>query len=641
MGEIANLFLGEDPGYNPPTTLELLFEEEPVGLQTFIQDRKFLGADWMLSDKQAQLVKVIERIYLKDMYPYMAETFGGYWEEQVPMKNLIAAQWGKGGGKDSTVRVASLRVAYLLMCLKSPQGYFGMPEDDSIHILNIAANSAQAHRAFFEPLTKMVSRGWFKDRAQPMRDTIVYDKNITAISGHSDAESQEGLNIILGIADEIDAFKAVGEMVGQGNRARPASTSAESILGMLKSSASTRFPENYKRVAISYPRYLGSTIQKLTDEAKADISEVGDEDSIYYASGPYATWDVNPRIKGPDDFASDYRKDPDEAAARYECKPTRATDAYFRNPIIFRQAVDRPEQPLRVSYRLAETAAMQDPDRRVRGWEPVFTFDPDFRVVPGARYAIHADLAIKGDRAGVAMSHIERWEERELVSVDAEGYVTRKQTVVPVLRNDFTIAFEADISATDPQTIDPDTGKEKVLSREIQIRWVRDMIYQLIAMDFYIGLVTYDGFQSADSIQILESHGIETNRVSTDRDPDIWKTLKDVASEARLRMPYNQLLFDELESLSRIQAGKVDHPPGGSKDLADAFSCSLVGALSLGGEEDEESPFSEGGSELFILGGSSSPMFGEGIQNYGGGAIELPFGMSDALRGGGSYYGKQ
>ena len=639
MSEISGRFLGEVPEYHPPTALELLFEEEPVGLKTFIQDKKFLGADWMLSQRQQELVHAAERIYLKSMYPLLAAEFGGYWQERLndPMKNLITAQWGKGGGKDSTVRVASIRVAYLLMCLKSPQRYFGMPEDDSIHMLNIAVNAAQAQRAFFDPLVKMTQRGWFKDRADPKRDSIIYDKNLQAISGHSDAESQEGLNIILGVADEIDAFKAKGEMVGQGNRAREASTSAESILNMLKSSASTRFPENYKRVAISYPRYLGSTIQNLTAEAKKDVDEVGDSVSIYFASGPYATWEVNPRIKGKEDFASDYRKDPDEAAAKYECKPTRATDAYFRNPIQFRQAVDRPEQPITVSYRLTNTASLQDPDRKIRGWEPVFTFAPDFRVVPGARYAIHADLAIKGDRAGVAMSHVERWEERELVSVDDTGYVTRQQTVVPILRNDFTIYFEADASATDAQTIDPDTGKEQALSREIQIRWVRDLIYQLIKMDFYIGLVTYDGFQFADSMQTLERHGILTDRVSTDRDPNIWKTLKDIASDARLRMPYSQLLQEELEALSRMTGGKVDHQPGGSKDLADAFSCSLVGALTLGGEEDEESEFVEGGEELFVLGGSSEPLFGQGLS---GSAVELPFGMSNALRGGGPFYGQ-
>jgi hypothetical protein len=60
-------------------------------------------------------------------------------------------------------------------------------------------------------------------------------------------------------------------------------------------------------------------------------------DSRQYVSGPLATWEVNPRVKGKHQFASDYRNDPNAAAAKYECKPTRAIDAYFRNPI-FKQA---------------------------------------------------------------------------------------------------------------------------------------------------------------------------------------------------------------------------------------------------------------------------------------------------------------
>lgn len=640
MGLLSAYFEGEDAGYRPPSSLELLFEEEPVDLDTFVSDKKFLAADWELSPLQKELVMVGERVLFQETFDLMATEWGGYWANPVPMKNNIVAQWGKGGGKDSTVRVISARVAYLLLCLRDPLKYYGMPEDDSIHLLNIAVNAAQAQRAFFTPLSRLARRSpWFKDRAHATRDTIDYVKNIQAISGHSDAESQEGLNILLGVADEIDAFKAKGEMTGQGNRAREASTSAESILDMIESSAMSRFPECYKRIAISYPRYLGSTIQNLTTEAKADIEEHGDSVSVFFASGPYATWDVNP-TKKREDFDAKYRKDPDGAAAKYECKPKRATDAYFRNPVIFRQAIDRTTQPLDITYRIAETSSLQDPDRRVRGWEPVFTFDPEFRVIPGARYAIHADLAIKGDRAGVAMSHVERWEEREIISTDDQGFITKRQTVVPIIRNDFTVAFTADIAAVDPHMIDSGTGKQKVLAREIQIRWVRDLIYKLIAMDFYIGTVTYDGFQSADSMQILESHGIETDKVSTDRDPDLWKTLKDVASEARLKMPFSDLLLRELDALSRVDGKKVDHPPGGSKDLADALVGSIVGAITLGGEEDDSSPFAEGGDEHFVLGGSEGSMFGMDYANLGGGAVALPFGMESVLKGGDSYYGR-
>lgn len=611
-----------DLGYRPPSPSEDIFEFEPVPLDIFIQDKAFLGQEWMLSDIQWDLVRIIERVYMPETFELLAEHLGGYWAEPIPMKNLISAEWGKGGGKDSTVRVSAMRVAYLLMCLRSPQRYYKMPMDDSIHILNIAYNAPQAQRAFFEPLTRMVRRGWFKDRAEPKRDTIEYDKNVTAISGHSDAEAQEGLNIMLGVADEIDAFKAKGEMVGLGNRAREASTSAESILNMIESSAKSRFPRTYKRVAISYPRYLGSTIQKLTAQGKEDNRKYG-ETSVYFASGPFATWEVNP-LRSRDEFDEDYRNDPQEAAAKYECKPYRAQNSYFRNMQIFKQATDSEDQPVTVDYRIVETTS-KTTKRTVRGWEPIFTFAADFLPIAGARYAMHGDLALRGDRAGIALSHVERWEERSEQVENAKGEIEWVNTTVPVLRNDFTICFESDIAA-----IDYEQGSDVVLPREIQIRWARMLAFELIKRGFSIGSFTFDGFQSADTIQILTSHGIESERLSTDLKPELWKTPKDVASEARLRMPWSLLLFNELEGLSQMDNGKVDHPPAGSKDLADAFCCSLVGAIALGGQEDEN-------KEVVEPGGSSSFAVGEavaGLTIYHNAGMGLPFGMKGMSFGG-------
>ncbi len=619
----SDAFGGED-SYTPPSPLESVFEEEPVDLDTFIRDNKFLGLNNIrLSEVQAEAVRTIERVYYPDLYPLMATGFDDpklrdYWGTPTPMKNLITLQWGKGSGKDAIARFSSLRVAYLLLCMKSPQDYFGMPSFDSIHLLNIAVNAQQAMNAFFNPMREATKRGWFRDRAEPKQNMIEYDKHILAISGHSDAEAQEGLNIMLGVADEIDAFKAKNEMIGLGKRAREASTSAESILKMLKGSASTRFPQTYKRVTISYPRYVGSTIQQQTDEGRASIKEFG-EKSIHYVSGPLATWDVNPRIKGKEDFAEDYRNDPDEAASMYECKPKRATDAYFRNPGIFRIAVDRVDQPILVDYAVSNTYS-ETTQRTVRGWEPIFTFAKDFKPIQGARYALHGDLAIRGDRAGIAMSHVERWEERTVKLIDSTGFETQSTTQVPVIRNDFTISFEADISAKD--------GDEP-LPREIQIRWARELAFKLIDLGFWIGSFTFDGFQSADTIQILNMHGIESDRVSTDRDPDIWKTVKDVASEARLKMVYSALLFKELEALSRVDGGKVDHPPGGSKDEADAFACSIVGAIALGGEEDPEGSVAEVGAEFFEVGALLDPL--EGMSDW---VMDLPIGMKGMRIGG-------
>jgi len=595
--------------------LETVFEEEPVSLDVFVQDQNYLNSP-PLSQIQYELVQYIERIYLPELYPLMAEEFGGYWLDTLTIRttNLITAQWGKGAGKDMTVRVAALRVAYLLMCLRSPQGYFGMPSQDSIHLLNIAANAPQAHRAFFEPMTRAVRRGWFKDRAYPKQNSIRYDKGIEAISGHSDAEGLEGLNLILGVADEIDAFKARNELVGQGAKARESSTTAEGMLDMLKTSASTRFPYSYKRVAISYPRYLGSTIQKLTDEARESVAS--DPESRYYCSGPYATWEVNPLRKGKHEFASDYKRDPDEAAAKYECKPSRAVNPYFRNFRAFQAAVEKEAQPITISYdkRLVTSDITGD---TTLGWEPKFHFASDFKPVQGARYAMHGDLALVGDRAGIAMSHVSHYETREeTIASDKEGERVTHSVSVPVIRNDFTIAFEADISDSPP--------------REIQVRWARELCFELVRRGFAIVSYSFDQFQSADNMQILEQHGIESNKVSPDRDQTIWRNLRDLAYEGRIRMPFSQLLLNEIEALSLFDK-KVDHPPTGSKDLADAFACSIVGAIAAGGEEDPDGAMVDLGDTIFEVGDQINLTMGmgnlapEGIETV----LTLPAGFQE------------
>lgn len=608
------------------SSLSKIFEEEPVDLTTFIQDKKFLGLgkNINLSPEQARAVSVIERVYYPDLYPLMAEEFSSdYWAQDLPTANLITLQWGKGSGKDAICRWASLRVAYLLMCLKSPQEYFAMPETDSIHLLNIAANAPQANRAFFKPMTEAVRRqgSWFREKSALRQGEIEYDKNIYAVSGHSDAEGQEGLNIMLGVADEIDAFKAKDEMVGTGKRMREASTSAESILEMLKTSASTRFPETYKRVAISYPRYLGSTIQQLTAEGRASNEKFGKK-SIHFVSGPLATWDVNPRVKGPEQFAEDYDNDPLAAAAKYECKPSRATNPFYQNMAIFKHAVDKDEQPISISYRVAEYYSKHD-HRITKGWEPVFTFAPDFKPVDGALYALHGDLALKGDRAGIAMSHVVKWDTLEVERVDDNGETYTDSEIRPIVRNDFTIAFEADSTTKDLDGVTP-------LPREIQIRWVRMLAAELRQRGFRIGRFTFDSFQSADTIQIFTLQGVESEKVSTDRDPSIWGAVKDIASETRLKMAFDQLLMNELEALSRLDNGKVDHPPNGSKDLADAFACSIVGAIAIGGEEDSEGAIVDIGAPLYVTGDAFEPLIGhDTILQTLGDPLGLPIGFTN------------
>lgn len=593
------------------TTLEDIFRESPVSLNQFVTDAYFMNSP-PLGPVQYEAVRHIERIYLPETYALMVAEPGAdwdYWREPIRMTNLITLQWGKGSGKDHVCRVASLRIAYLLLCLHSPQQYFEMPVQDTISLLNIASSSAQAERSFFRPMTRVIKTGWFAGKCDSKMNSIEYERNIEAVSGHSDAEGQEGLNLILGVADEIDAFRTKEETERyRGNQARDSSRSAESILTMLHTSASTRFPETFKRVAISYPRFLGSTIQKLTEGAYNDIEALG-EASGEYVSGPLLTWQVNPRydrfkrVSHPNttelipDLAAikkDYNDDPDMAKAKYECRPTRALDTYFKNMAAFRNAITDTTQPLVVADYELTPFRSDVTGRTTESWEPVFNFASSFVPMSGANYCIHADLALKADRAGIVMSHVSHYEERVEIAHDEDGAEVELRHSLPVVKVDFITSFGA---STQVQPV-----------REIQIRWARKLCFELIRRGFHIAFMSYDGFQSVDSLQTLALHGIESERRSTDLKEDYWKTLRDVVYEGRLEMPFSQTVLTELESLGRY-GGKIDHPPGGGKDEADALACSVATAIEFGGEETGEVSY-VGDATFATGGGTASELMG-------------------------------
>lgn len=564
-----------------------VFEEEPVPLDVFITDRAYLGNP-RLSPVQYNAVRHAERVYYPETYELLSASSDkvtrDYWSEPVRMVNFLELEWGKGAGKDHTCRITAMRVCYLLLCLNSPQEYFEMPMQDSIHVLNVASSSKQAQRAFFAPMRRAVTRPgcWFQrrigidildaaerrsgrapDRTTALLDTIRFEKNIEAVSGHSDADSQEGLNLVLGIADEIDAFRSAAELAKSGGaKQRDSSSSAEAILNMLRTSASTRFPSTYKNMHISYPRYLGSTIQQLVARGRADIAAKGEANSRYYVSGPLATWDVNPRVPGREAFAEDYEKDPALAEAKYECRPRRAVNPYFSNEEMLREC----------TYEVAQYPVTVDYVREAATWKPVYNFAQDFYPVKGALYAMHADLAVTGDRAGVSLAHVKRWQDHAVTGTQEDGIEIQVKERRPVVKVDFTISYESSVGAVPP--------------REIQIRWARMLCLELRRLGFPIVRFTFDQYQSKDSMQILEQHGIETDRFSTDVSEEGWRTLRDVMYDGRLEMPARELVIIELLGLSRLPNGKIDHLGDSSKDEADSLAGAVSGALELGGQED-------------------------------------------------------
>lgn len=115
-------------------------------------------------------------------------------------------------------------------------------------------------------------------------------------------------------------------------------------------------------------------------------------------------------------------------------------------------------------------------------------------------------------------------------------------------------------------TIKPDANNE------IQFAEVRMWVKHLRDVYGYpIKAVTYDGVFSTESIQQWRKQGMKTGHVSVDRTSIPYKQLRDTFNDGRLRMFQQDVLINEFFDLEYDETkDKVDHPPTGSKDCADA-----------------------------------------------------------------------
>ena len=528
------------------------FEEMPVDAKTFVESPDYLGQP-PLSEIQYQIVEAMSQIYKKDeLITIMGGTEGTRYFSKYT-KNEIILQLGKGSGKDFTSTVAVAYIVYKLLCLKDPARYYGKPSGDAIDIINVAINAQQAKNVFFKGFkTKIEKSPWFAGKYNPKADSIEFDKSITVYSGHSERESHEGLNLLIAVLDEISGFATE---VGTGNEQ---GKTADNIYKAFRGTVDSRFPDLGKVVLLSFPRFQGDFISKryddvileketvqrthtfiMNDEFPADkegnsLEIKWDEDHIlsYKIPGVFAlkrpTWEVNPTRK-IEDFKLAFYTDLGDAMMRFLCTPTYSSDAFFKQ---------------RDKVQAAMT--LRNPLDNYR------RFDETFKPDPNKTYYIHADLAQKHDKCAVAIAHVDKWVNIQVI----KDY----QQIAPVVIVDAVAWWE-------PRVEGP-----------VNLSEVKQWIQNLRRLGFNIGMVSFDRWQSFDIQNELKAVGMRTETVSVGK-----KHYEDMAMliyEERLAMPMIDLLFEELTELKIMNNNKVDHPRKKSKDLADAVCGAIFGAIS-------------------------------------------------------------
>jgi hypothetical protein len=528
------------------------FEEIPVDARTFVEGEDFLGQP-PLSDIQYDIVEAMSQIYRKeDLINMMGEEKGTQYYNKYT-KNEIILQLGKGSGKDFTSTVACSYIVYKLLCLKDPAKYFGKPSGDAIDLINVAINAQQAKNVFFKGFkTKIEKSPWFIGKYNAKADSVEFDKSITVYSGHSERESHEGLNLLLAVLDEISGFASE---IGTGN---DQGKTADNIYRAFRASVDSRFPDLGKVVLLSFPRYPGDFISERYDAVIAekesiekthrfiinpilpeedpdnyfDISWLEDQIISYRYPGVFAlkkpTWEVNP-TRSVDDFKIAFLTDIGDAMQRFACVPTFASDAFFKQ-----------------IEKVRSCMTLRNPVDNFK------RFDESFKPDPDKVYYVHADLAQKHDKCAVAIAHVDKWVNIQVIN--------NYEQVAPIVVVDAVAWWE-------PKVEGP-----------VNLSEVKQWIQNLRRLGFNIGMVSFDRWQSFDIQNELKQVGMRTDTVSVAK-----KHYEDMAMlvyEERLAMPSIELLFDELTQLKIMKNDRVDHPRKKSKDLADAVCGAIFGAIS-------------------------------------------------------------
>ena len=528
------------------------FEEKPVDAKTFVESSDYLGQP-PLSPVQYDIVEAMSQIFKKeDLQELYGDAEGARYYDKYT-KNEIILQLGKGSGKDFVSTVACAYIVYKLLCLKDPARYFGKPTGDAIDLINVAINAQQAKNVFFKGFkTKIEKSPWFAGRYNAKADSVEFDKSITVYSGHSERESHEGLNLLLAVLDEISGFASE---VGTGNEQ---GKTAENIYKAFRGSVDSRFPDLGKVVLLSFPRYQGDFISKRYEDVIAEKETIEkkhifimnedlphedasnrfeilwDEDNIISYKVPKIlalkrpTWEVNPTRK-IDDFKLAFYTDLGDAMMRFACTPTFASDAFFKQKEKLEKCMNT-RNPL-------------DSFRR---------FDQGFKPDPEKTYYIHADLAQKHDKCAVAIAHVDKWVNIQVI----KDY----EQVAPIVVVDAVAWWE-------PRAEGP-----------VNLSEVKQWITNLRREGFNIGMVSFDRWQSFDIQNELQAVGIKTETVSVAKKH--YEDLAMMIYEERVAIPMIPILLEEMSELKIMKGNRVDHPRKKSKDLADAVCGAVFGAIS-------------------------------------------------------------
>lgn len=489
---------------------------------------------------------------------------------------------GIGSGKTTFAIYTNLYQLYLMSCLRDPHKVYG--QETAAELLFIVQSVTATHAKtvdFARMRTIVMSSPYFMRRfpfEKGIESRLVFGRiQVVPVSGKDTAAI--GQNVIGGLIDEINYMAVVEKssksIDGEGY------DQAIAVYNSIARRRKTRFIRQGKLPGmlclVSSRKYPGQFTDQKEEEARDPKNAIFVYDKRVWETKPWDFGDERfrffvgdggrkPRvlaeaehvsgrvIEVPMEFVDDFKKDPYQALREIAGVATLARHPYMAD----NEAVARCFRPRKSIFDRNSTDFAEPEGQRIKVvknaiWRPAL-----------AR-AIHVDLGATSDSAGVAMGCVPRFVDlSKMKDVLGEAYADSLNQWMPWMRYDFVLEIK------------PPPGGEILFYK------IRNLIVFLRDKCGYnIQWVTFDTFESRDSQQLLRQRGFRTGVLSCDRvqtvkgskNTDVYGFMKSAFYSARVSAPEHPHVLKELLSLERDQKTlKIDHPPKGSKDCADAMT---------------------------------------------------------------------
>ena len=535
-----------------------IWRENPVPLNVFVESIEYCNLPPLTPIQYTNAVAILGEDPKKMFDP--VENTG---------KSIAVLLWGKGSGKDYLTSIIQLYCIYVILCLEEPQEYFNQAPGEPLDVINVAYSGEQAKNVYFAKFLERLERcRWFKTHFNLIHSgrgkrnpsawgdvrigatTVIFPHSIRAISETSENESYEGYNIIVWIMDEASAFKSAKRI-----------ENASKIYNTLKSSAKTRFADRWKGFVLSYPRAEDEwdfTIQLYNEALKNPDTMHGSREFSWDVApattypGPryrfvYDRQDQHIELDVPATLIDEFIRYPETSLGTYCCMPGRSEGAFIEMSGAIARVLHDRTPIFEVESIIVESPPLPGaPPFRGLGYRITKWHQSEFDEQK--KYVIHVDCGLNHDRAAVVLGH----GEPILVELEyPDGH--KEHRWVQVVVEDAHVIYEPD--------------NERNL--RVSINNIADLILS-IADVIPLKAVTFDRWNSAGSVETLALQGIDVKEHNINRDD--FGLLRSIIYSGDVDLLNTPLTERELIQLRKVPGGNVDHPVGGSKDLADGLA---------------------------------------------------------------------